>query len=73
MYYIIIDDNLLSSLSEQVKLSPRLRMNYDLRKSADDMSQRMLNVLEPTTVVTIHRHRKLSETVVVCGSVSKLL
>ena len=73
MYYIIIDDNLLSSLSEQVKLSPRLRMNYDLRNSADDMSQRMLNVLEPTTVVTIHRHRKLSETEQETSSETKLL
>ena len=54
----------LDSLSEQAKASPRLRMNYDLRNSADDKSQRMLNALEPGTVLPIHRHRTTSETVV---------
>ena len=44
--------------------SPRLRMNYDLRNSASDGSQRMLNAIEPGTVMPIHRHRKSSETVV---------
>ena len=39
-------------------------MNYDLRNSADDKSQRMLNALEPGTVMPIHRHRSTSETVV---------
>jgi cupin fold WbuC family metalloprotein len=39
-------------------------MNYDLRNSADDKSQRMLNALEPGTVLPIHRHRTTSETVV---------
>jgi cupin fold WbuC family metalloprotein len=54
----------LDNLSEQAKVSPRLRMNYDLRNSADDKSQRMLNALEPGTVLPIHRHRTTSETVV---------
>ena len=54
----------LDSLTEQAKASPRLRMNYDLRNSADDKSQRMLNALEPGTVLPIHRHRTTSETVV---------
>ena len=54
----------LDSLMEQAKASPRLRMNYDLRNSADDKSQRMLNALEPGTVLPIHRHRTTSETVV---------
>ena len=39
-------------------------MNLDLRNSADDQSQRMLNAIEPGSVVPIHRHRKSSETVV---------
>ena len=35
-----------------------------------DMSQRMLNVLMPETVIPIHRHAETSETVIVCrGSV----
>ena len=40
-------------------------MNLDLRNSAEDSSQRMLNAIEPGSVVPIHRHRKTSETVVV--------
>ena len=55
---------LLDSLTEQAKASPRLRMNLDLRNSAEDQSQRMLNAIEPGSVVPIHRHRKTSETVV---------
>ena len=39
-------------------------MNLDLRNSADDTSQRMLNAIEPGSVVPIHRHRSTSETVV---------
>ena len=60
-----IDSELLDNLSAQAKASPRLRMNLDLRDSAEDSSQRMLNAIEPGSVVPIHRHRKTSETVVV--------
>lgn len=56
---------LLDNLSAQAKAAPRLRMNCDLRNSSDDKSQRMLNALEPGTVMPIHRHRGSSETVVV--------
>jgi len=59
-----ITQAVLDSLTEQAKASPRLRMNLDLRNSADDTSQRMLNAIEPGSVVPIHRHRKSSETVV---------
>ena len=60
-----INNAILDTLSAQAKLSPRLRMNLDLRNSTDDHSQRMLNALEPGTVMPIHRHRHTSETVVV--------
>lgn len=60
-----IDNILLDTLTEQAKASPRLRMNYDLRNSSEDTSQRMLNAIEPGSVVPIHRHQKTSETVVV--------
>ena len=59
-----IDKALLDKLTEQAKTSPRLRMNYDLRNSAEDKSQRMLNAIEPGTVMPVHRHLKSSETVV---------
>lgn len=60
-----IDNALLDSLTEQAKASPRLRMNLDLRTSGADTSQRMLNAIEPGSLVPIHRHRKTSETFVV--------
>lgn len=61
---MIIDTNLLDALTERAKASPRLRMNLDLRNTPDDPSQRMLNALEPGTVMPIHRHQNTSETVV---------
>lgn len=59
-----IDSALLDSLIEQAKESTRLRMSYDLRNSAADLSQRMLNAVEPGSVIPIHRHQKTSETMV---------
>lgn len=59
-----ITQALLDDLTAQAKASPRLRMNFDLRNSAEDGSQRMLNALEPGTPLPIHRHTKSSETVV---------
>lgn len=59
-----IDKELLDKLTEQAMVSPRLRMNYDLRNSEEDGSQRMLNAIEPGTVMPVHRHLKSSETVV---------
>ena len=61
---MIVDKNILDKLSEQAKVSPRLRCNLDLRNSADDQSQRMLNALESGTVLPIHRHNGSSETCV---------
>ena len=65
-----IDEKLLKQLFDQAVVNPRLRVNYDLRNSAEDGSQRMLNALLPGTQVPIHRHSNSSESVVViCGSV----
>ena len=62
LYYMIIDQFLLDSLTAQAKASPRLRMNLDLRNTPEDQSQRMLNAIEPGTVMPIHRHQNSSET-----------
>ena len=39
-------------------------MNYDLRNSSADQSQRMLKAIEPGSPLPIYRHRMSSETVV---------
>ena len=62
---MVIDVALFDKLSTQAKESPRLRMNLDLRNSDADSSQRMLNAIEPGSVVPVHRHRGTSETMVV--------
>ena len=61
---MIIDKHIMDELTAQAKASPRLRMNLDLRNSTADQSQRMLNAIEPGSVLPIHRHRTSSETVV---------
>ena len=55
---------ILNDLTAKAKASPRKRMNMDLRNGIDDKSQRMLNAIEPESIVPIHRHQKSSETVV---------
>lgn len=62
---MIIDSKILDELSTKAKECPRLRMAMDLRNSPEDGSQRMLNTLEPGTVMPIHRHHASSETVVI--------
>lgn len=59
-----IDTKLLVELTAKAKANPRLRQSYDLRTTPNDKSQRMLNALEPGTVMPIHRHRNTSETMV---------
>ena len=59
-----ITQALLDELTAKAKESPRLRMNLDLRDSAEDSSQRMLNAIEPGSPLPIHRHQRTSETVV---------
>ena len=62
---MIITKELLDKLSAEAKVNPRLRRNYDLRNSEEDGSQRMLNALEPGTVLPIHRHTASSEIVTI--------
>lgn len=59
---MIIVKELLDELTAKAKKSPRLRANLDLRNSSEDQSQRMLNAIEPGSVMPIHRHRDTSET-----------
>ena len=68
-----IDKQLLDNLTVQAQASPRLRMNFDLRDSVEDDSQRMLNALQPDTVVPVHKHEETSETVVcLCGRLEEI-
>ena len=61
---MVITEDILNELSAKAKESPRLRQSMDLRNSAEDLSQRMLNAMEPGTIMPIHRHKGSSETCV---------
>ena len=67
---MLFNQEFLDTLCIQAKENPRLRVNYDLRNSGADTSQRMLNALCPGTIVPIHRHPNSTEVmIVVRGSV----
>lgn len=59
---MVITQALLDDLTAKAKENPRLRQSMDLRNSPEDLSQRMLNALEPGTAMPIHRHLGSSET-----------
>ena len=61
----IIDNELIDSVVAQAKESPRLRMNYNFHESLDDKCHRLLNALEPGTVVPVHRHPTKDESFVI--------
>jgi cupin fold WbuC family metalloprotein len=69
-----VDKIVLDELTAKARTCERLRMNFDLRTSLNDTSQRMLNALEPGTVVPIHRHCTTAETVIIVrGRVKEFL
>ena len=71
---IQIDKTLLDDLFSRAKESDRLRMNYDLRTSSNDGSQRMLNALLPGSIVPIHRHPMSNENIMlISGKLAEVL
>ena len=71
---IKIDEQLIKDLFAKANESDRLRMNYDLRTSASDNSQRMLNALLPGSIVPVHRHPNSNENVIlICGKLVEVL
>ena len=61
-FVMLIDDKLLDEVAAKAKASERLRMNYNLHETLDAKAQRLLNALEPGTVLPIHRHPHTAET-----------
>lgn len=67
---MLLDKKLLNQLSKSASDNPRLRTSFDLRNTDKDNSQRMLNALQPGTILPIHRHPFTAETLImVRGSV----
>lgn len=61
---MLIDKNLLDKVTAEAKANARLRMNYNFHETLDAPAQRLLNALEPGTVLPIHRHCHTAETYV---------
>ena len=70
---MLIDKKLLDEVTERARASERLRMNYNLHDSLEAKAQRLLNALEPGTLLPIHRHRHTAETYIVLRGCIKVL
>ena len=71
---MVINNELLDDLFAKAVASERKRMNYDLRTSSNDGSQRMLNALLPGSIVPIHRHPHSNENVLLlCGKLVEVI
>ena len=71
---IKIDNILIEDIFAKANESDRKRMNYDLRTSSNDGSQRMLNALLPGSIVPIHRHPHSNENVLLlCGKLVEVI
>lgn len=51
-----IDGALLDLVSESARTSPRLRKNHNFHQSEADISNRLLNAVEPGSYIVPHRH-----------------
>ena len=60
-----IDKTFIGGLLDKAASNPRLRINYDMRTTVMDGSQRMLNALLPGTKVDIHSHKYSDESVLI--------
>lgn len=50
---MLIEKKLLDEVTERAKGSERLRMNYNLHDSLEAKAQRLLNALEPGTLLPV--------------------
>lgn len=70
---MIISDQIIDNLIAEAKASPRLRKNYNLHDSTSDSVQRMFNAMEPGTIVPIHRHKSVNETMILLRGKMKVI
>ena len=62
---MVIDQQLIDTVTARAQTSPRLRMNYNFHQGLDEKCHRMLNAVEPGTDIPIHRHPTKDETFVI--------
>lgn len=52
----IVTRDLLHQVTEQARLSPRLRMNHNIHPADESRCHRLLNAIEPLSYICPHRH-----------------
>ncbi|QIU96345.1 WbuC family cupin fold metalloprotein [Bacteroides faecium] len=52
----IIGKSIVAEVHKQARVSERLRMNYNIHESLDEDIHKLLNSLQPETIMPIHRH-----------------
>lgn len=52
----LVTRDLLRQVTEQARLSPRLRKNHNIHPSDDSRCHRLLNAIEPLSYISPHRH-----------------
>lgn len=70
---MLINEQLLNKVTVQAKANERLRMNFNLHDNLEAKTQRLLNALEPRTILSIHRHPHTAETYIVLRGSIKVL
>lgn len=61
---MLINLDLLNTVSDEARNSERLRKNFNLHESLDSKVQRLFNAMEPGTIVPIQRHQNTAETII---------
>ena len=69
----LINQELLHEVASQALKSERLRMNYNFHDVLDAPAQRLLNALQPGTVVPVHRHPHTAETYIILSGKIRML
>lgn len=69
----IINQILLDELSQKASESEGLRMNHNLHDSLENPVQRLLNALEPGTIIPIHRHLHTDEVYILLAGRIKVI
>ena len=70
---MLINKKLLDEVTAKAKANERLRMNFNLHDNLEAKAQRLLNALEPGTILPIHRHRHTAETYIVLRGSIRIL
>lgn len=69
----IINTDLLNEVTGKAQSSSRLRMNFNFHESLDAKAQRLLNAMEPGTIMPAHRHLNTRETYVLLRGSLKVM